>query len=129
MKQKPYTPIQEVVNDVLYEVSQLIGFVDIKKWNNVIDTIHKKYQFPKRYLTLRNYINSRETGSYHTFHFFLDGIELCMTNLGGFMTEEHCHLFKYVDKFYVIDDKQIDNGGDCTNYHCDHYLTLEVKED
>ena len=29
----------------------------------------------------------------------------------------------------VTKDETKDNGGDATSYHCDHYLTLEPKED
>ena len=129
MKHPKLTSEQELVNEVIAIVADMIGVCNLQKWDEMMSYIRKKYHMPKHYLTLKEYILSHEAGSYHTFHFYINGTELCMNNLGGFLNEEYCHLYKYVNKFYVIDDNQRDNGGDFTNYHCDHYLALDIKED
>ena len=96
---------------------------------NEIEEIKKDFGIEPPYLTLRQYIETNCSGSYHTFWFIINGQRIGVTDLGDFLTDEYCHLFAETNKYYVAKDDTKDNGGDCENYHCDHTLTLEPKED
>ena len=82
------------------------------------------------YLTLRKYVEEHSFGSYHRFYCKLPienaVVDASFQDIGTFI---YSYGESHLDRFYVVDDKQESNGGDCTNYQCNHYLTLELKED
>lgn len=133
MKQIQYTEEQKLVWKLMLDIFEIMYLSHLiltdKEKEDVAERIRKKYNIPKPIPTLRQFLDSNECGSYHTFHFRLKGTDISVNGIGGFLQNDICHLFKYIDKFYVVKDERRDNAGDCTNYHCDHYLTLEFKED
>lgn len=127
MKQKQYSELQIAVMDVL---ERLKRFLDKSTYGKTeMEQIKKKYHIEDPYLTVRQYISKYSCGAYHTFHFTIDGEQIYVDDLIDMLTDEYCHLFAKTSKYYVINDKRKDNGGDVETYHCDHYLTLEPKED
>ena len=127
MKQKEYTQEQITIMKVLSRFS-CYGIYN-KNIKQEIEQIKKEYDIKEPYFTLREYINIKCCGTYHTFYFILNGIEIFIDNIGDMLTDEYCSLYPLTAKYYVVNDEQKDNGGNCENYHCDHYLTLEIKED
>ena len=126
MKQREYTELQKEITKVL---GRLDRFVKDMRGKEEITQIKKDYDIQPPYLTLREYIASNSCGAYHTFHFTLKDKKISIDNLGWLLTDELCVLYPLTKEFYVVRDKTKDNGGNCENYHCDHYLTLEPKED
>ena len=129
MKQREYTDCQNVVMEIIGRLTPHLSKYENKSAFKEIEEIKKDFGILPPYLTLRQYIEANCSGSYHTFWFIINGQEIVVSDLGGFLTDEYCHLFAETNKYYVVQDKSIGNGGDCENYHCDHYLTLEPKED
>lgn len=129
MKQKQYTELQLAIIKVLGRIGQHLSRFEDKAAFGEIEKIKKDFGIEPPCLTLREYINTNCSGSYHTFWFFIEGQEITITDLGGFLTDKWCHLFAETNKYYVVKDERKDNGGDFCSYHCDHYLTLEPKED
>ena len=125
MKQIQYTETQKVVMDIIDRLSRYVK--DVGK--DEINQIMKDYGIKEPYLTLREYIMAHCHGAYHTFHFMLHRYEISINTLGDMLTDEWCSLYPLTDKYYVVNDKRRERGGNCENYHCDHYLTLEIKED
>lgn len=128
MKQREYTDLQLIVMEILGRIGQYRSAQNASIQEEM-EKIKKDFGIEPPYLTLRQYIETNCSGSYHTFWFIIKGQEINVTDLGGFLTDEYCHLFAETNKYYVVQDESIGNGGDCENYHCDHYLTLEPKED
>lgn len=133
MKQVEFTEEQKMVWKLMLDLFDIMYrkhlILSEKEKREIAEEIREIYKIPKRIPTLKDYLEDKGCGSHHTFHFTICGIDISVDGLGGFLTKDLCWLYQYVDDFYVVDDKQKDNGGDCTNYHCDHYLTLELKED
>ena len=129
MKQRQYTELQLTIIKVLGRIAHHLSKLEDKAAFKEIEKIKKDFGIEPPHLTLREYINANCCGSYHTFCFFIKGQEIAITDLGGFLNDKWCHLFTETNNYYVTKDERKDNGGDATSYHCDHYLTLEPKED
>jgi hypothetical protein len=106
----------------LYGVRSLITDM-----NKCLNELKKKYDLKPKFPTLRQYINEHSSGSYHRFNFSIGGV------LGANVID--CEEFEryfnpaLLDKYVVVDDKQSDNGGDCENYECNHYLVIKEIEE
>lgn len=133
MKQRQYSEKQSIVLDVIKlfseEVLKRDKYGEYREFVKVIEAIKEKYGIKPPYLTLRQYIKHSSLGAYHTFKFKLCGREVCIDSINDMLSDEYCDLYIHTKDYYVIEDKQVDNGGNCENYHCDHYLVLELKED
>lgn len=129
MKQREYTEKQILVMEIIGRLAPHLSRCENESAFKEIEKIKKDFGILPPHLTLRQYIETKCGGSYHTFWFTINGQEIVVGDLGGFLTDEYCHLFAETNNYYVVKDERKDNGGDATNYHCDHYLTLEPKED
>ena len=127
MKQREYTELQWAIINVINRMA--VFMQHNSNAQKEIDNIRKDYDIKEPYLTLRDYIVSQGCGAYHTFHFTLKDKEISIIGLNGMLTDELCTLYPLTKEFYVVNDKRKDNGLGCDQYHCDHYLTLEPKED
>lgn len=126
MKQRQYTETQKVVMEV---IGRLFRYINKEYAKDELDQIKKDYGIKEPYLTLREYIMTHCCGAYHTFHFMLHRYEISIDTLGDMLTDEWCSLYPLTNKYYVVYDEQKSNCDNCDNYHCDHYLRLEIKED
>lgn len=125
MKQRQYSEVQLAVMEVIGRLTRYLSHNGLEE----IEWIRKDYKIEKPLLTLRQYINSHCSGSYHTFHFTLENKEIEIDTIGDMLTDDLCSLYPLTNKFYVVKVKIKQCGSDCENYHSDHYLTLEPKED
>ena len=128
MKQREYTDLQLIVMEILGRIGQYRSAQNASIQEEM-EKIKKDYGIKPPYLTLRQYIEINSSGSYNTFHFELNNKKIAVDSLNGFLTDELCYLFGQTNRYYVTQVETKSNGGDCENYHCDHYLTLEPKED
>lgn len=127
MKQREYTPEQLTIMKVLARFERYTRAC--RGIEDEIKKIKKDYNIEEPYLTLREYICKHCFGVYHTFHFKLDNKDITINTLGDMLTDDWCELYPLTNKFYVVADSQDSQGSNCENYSCDHYLTLEPKED
>ncbi len=118
--------LEEKLKDI--ENNRYISVVTIKSLvNHYLNELKKKYDLKPKYPTLREYINEHSSGAYHRFSFSIGGV------LGANVID--CEEFEryfnpsLLDKYVVVDDKQSDNGGDCENYECNHYLAIKEIEE
>ena len=83
------------------------------------------------YPTLREYLNEHCIGAYHSFNCELvyDGGTKVKASFSSISSFVHFYGERHLDRYYVVKDDAKDNGGNCENYHCEHTLTLELKED
>ena len=127
MKQRKYTELQK---EIMKVIARLGRYLDNSKYGKEeIEQIKKDYGIEEPYLTLRQYIRKNCHGAYHTFHFTLNNKKISINTIGDMLTDEWCSLYPLTEKFYVVADNSKSQGGNCENYHCDHYLTLAPKED
>lgn len=127
MKQRQYTEKQKIVMEIIARLNPCMHKNSNTK--ELIDAIKKEYGIEPPYLTLRDYVSQNGCGAYHTFHFTLNDKKISISGWWEMLTDELCVLFPLTAQFYVVEDERKDNGGDCENYSCDHYLKLEPKED
>lgn len=92
-----------------------------------LNVLKKKYELKPKYPTLREYINEHSSGAYHSFNFDI-GRTLSANVID---CEEFERYFNpaLLDKYVVVGDNQKDNGGDCENYECNHYLVIKEIEE
>jgi len=126
MKQIKYTPKQKMVIKIFDLVAR---HIPASRVSNAFKDVKSFYHIPDPLLTLRDYILAKGYGAYHTFHFNLNGKDISVSCIDEFLTDDLCAYYAFTKNYYVTRDQQKDNEGDCENYHCDHYLTLEEKED
>ena len=126
MKQKQYTILQQEITKVL---GRLNPYITSEYGKQEILKIKQDYDIEPPYLTLREYLMKNSYGSYHTFHFTLKDKKISICGLSSMLTDELCTLYPLTKEFYVVKDESKSNGGNVENYHCDHHLTLEPKED
>lgn len=131
MKQVKYTEKQLLVLEVLGEIDKFFKYkmsYDFQKkyYFESINKIKAKYGIKERYQTLREYISNCECGAYHNFIFDIGGKKI---NVIGVYDFERFYNSKLLDKYYVLKDNAKDNGGNCENYKCEHYLDIVEKED
>ena len=132
MKQIEYTEKQKLVMEILKPIKDKVVGVkydtlarDIRQ---AIKDIENKYDIKPQYLTLRQYINEISNGAYHRFYFDMElpTITIKVIDICGVYDFERIYNPRFLDMFFVIADKSIDNGGDCENYECQHHLKLGV---
>jgi hypothetical protein len=106
----------------LYGVRSLITDM-----NKCLNELKKKYDLKPKFPTVREYINEHSSGAYHNFHFNI-GRTL---NANVIDCEESERYFNpsLLDKYVVVGDDKKDNGGDCENYECNHYLVIKEIEE
>ena len=127
MKQREYNEMQVAIMKVLGRLSVYLS--GDKLAMKEIEKIKKDYHIEEPYFTLREYLFQHSIGSYHTFHFTLNGQRISIDSIGGMLTDDYCTLYPLTKHYYVVNDVKSDNGGNCENYHCNHYLHLSPKED
>ena len=99
----------------------------IESMEQHLNVLKKKYDLKPKYPTLREYINEHSSGAYHRFNFSIGGV------LGANVID--CEEFEryfnpaLLDKYVVVGDNKKDNGGDCENYECNHYLVIKEIEE
>jgi uncharacterized protein Usg len=99
----------------------------IKATAHYLDELKKKYDLKPKYPTLREYINEHSSGSYHSFNFDI-GRTLSANVIDCDEFERYFNP-ALLDKYVVVGDNQKDNGGDCENYECNHYLVIKEIEE
>ena len=129
MIQRKYTKTQLIVIDIINEFANSQMFININKLKETTKRIKKKYHILDPYLTLREYIEIYQNGSYNTFHFMIGDKDISIDTISDMLTDDLCCLYPLTNNYYVVEDHLKSNNGDCTNYHCDHYLSLSYKED
>ena len=107
----------------LYENSNIPTII----LKDIIDKIEIQYDIKPQYLTLREYLKKHSCGAYHHFIFEIDinwsKIKIDVINDEDF---ERYYNGRFLDMYNVINDEKKSNGGNCENYDCKHYLTLEA---
>lgn len=86
-------------------------------------TIYSEVKKYRKYITLREYINKKENGAYHSFIFDVGSIHVKVINVSEF---EMFYNKDILDRFYVVADNEKSYGDNCENYSCEHNLTLEM---
>lgn len=126
MKQIEYTEKQKEILKILKPFEE---FYKENKYFNGMDKLGKKikdtkekYGIKEQYQTLREYLKKHSCGAYHQFIFEIDKIKIDVLDDHDF---ERMFNTKLLDKYFVVNDRTEDNGGDCTNYNCKHFLTIE----
>ena len=132
MKQIEYNEKQkivlEVINDFIEKFHDEYRYSrDISKFHKRINEIKSKYGIIDKYKTLREYISENECGAYHEFQFKIDDCVSVKTR--GIDEFENIYNKKWLDMYYVLNDKSSDNDGNCENYLCVHVLEIVLKED
>ena len=130
MKQIKYTEKQKIVLEVLEQVDKEFKSKYNYRFENQehfekINRIKKFFGIKEKYLTLREHINEHSCGAYHSFIFEINGIRFKTMDVSEFKRYYNPEL---LDKYFVINDKAESNGGNCENYHCEHYLELAQIE-
>ena len=72
-------------------------------------------------VSLRNYMKEHACGAYHRFKFTIMDHTITVMDVADFVS---IYNEKLLDEYFVEDDRQVDNGGNCESYLCIHYLTL-----
>ena len=125
MKQRQYNEKQLIVIDIINlfsdEVLKRDKYGEYREFLKVVNTIKEKYGIKPPYLTLREYIKFNSHGAYHTFKFKLCDKEVSIDSLEDMLSDDYCVLYPHTKDYYVVEDKQKSNGGNCENYHADHY--------
>lgn len=128
MKQVEYTDKQKEIIELLKPFKELVknNPYDLKsRIKELISKTEKKYDIKPLLLTLREYLNEKSRGAYHHFIFRINNVDINVIGVSDFSRTFNDYL---LDKYYVVEDKTTNNGGDCCNYECKHYLKLEEKE-
>lgn len=130
MKQIEYNEKQKEIIEILEPFWELIKYKlmnrgDIQEVKQVVKNIEKKYGIQRKYQTLREYMNEHAIGAYHSFIFKIGKVEVNVIGVSDF---ELYYNSKWLDRFFVIEDIQNDNGGNCENYECKHYLKIAEVE-
>ena len=132
MKQTNYTQEQEKVLEILKPFMELTYgksprySIEKRELAEIIKKTKEKYGIKDKLLTLGQYIAKHECGAYHYFIFEINGVSIRVIGVGEF---QRIYQPKLLDNYYVLKDDAKDNGGDCCSYQCNHYLTIEPKED
>jgi hypothetical protein len=107
----------------LYENSNIPTIV----LKDIIDKIEIQYDIKPQYPTLREYLKKHSCGAYHTFIFEID-INFTPTKVSVIDDADFEHYYnpRFLGMYYVVNDEKKSNGGNCENYDCKHYLTLEA---
>lgn len=92
-----------------------------------LNVLKKKYDLKPKYPTLREYINEHSSGAYHSFNFDIG--RTLSANVIDCKEFERYFNPALLDKYVVVGDNQKDNGGDCENYECNHYLVIKEIEE
>jgi len=130
MKQIEYTEKQKEIIEILEPFWELIKYKlmntgDIQEVKQVVKRIEKKYGIQHKYQTIREYMNEHACGAYHRFIFKIGKIEVDVIDVSDF---ELYYNSKWLDRFFVTEDVQKNNGGNCENYECKHYLKIAEVE-
>ena len=128
IKREELTPEQVIVYKVLESLTASAEYnsYDIKKFvSNFVQRKKEEYKIPEFIVTLRQYLTEHSYGAYHHFKFIIMYTEINVTGVEDF---ERLYNKDILDQYEVIEDKETDNNGDCTNYCCEHRLTLRRAE-
>jgi hypothetical protein len=118
--------LEEKLKDM--DSNRYISAVTIKSLvNHYLNELKKKYDVKTKFPTLREYINEHSSGAYHSFNFDI-GRTLSANVID---CEEFERYFNpaLLDKYVVVGDNKKDNGGNCENYECNHYLVIKEIEE
>lgn len=133
MNQIKYTEKQLLVLEILNEFDKAFKQdyeayeFERKKYFDKIQKIKELYGIKEKFLTLREYLEKHSCGSYHEFHFSIDGRNV--SDINGVGDFERFYNPNLLDKYYVLSDETESFGSTCENYHCDHHLKLVAKDD
>ena len=75
-------------------------------------------------VSLRNYMKEKACGADHRFKFTIRDHTITVLGVDDFIS---IYNEKLLDEYFVEDDRQTDNFGDCGKYICIHYLTLSCR--
>lgn len=112
---------EEIINKI-EEARASKGF----DWARFLIKLKREYGLLPKYPTLREYIRENSRGAYHNFIFHLGSHEVRVSSVFDF---ESIYKKELLDMFVVTGDRKEDNGGNCENYECNHYLEIEAKEE
>lgn len=99
----------------------------IESMEQHLNVLKKKYELKPKYPTLREYIKEHSSGAYHSFNFVIGrAIRVNVIDCDEF---ERYFNPALLDNYVVIDDSQIENGNNCENYECTHYLVIKEIEE
>lgn len=84
-----------------------------------------KREDAKKKPTLKEYISGYQAGAYHRFIFTIGNKEIDVIGISDFISVYNPDL---LEEYEVVSVETKEEGSDCTNYECRHYLTLKLKE-
>jgi hypothetical protein len=128
---------KETAKEIIEYLEEKLKDMDSNKYISVLtikalvkhylNELKKKYDVKTKYPTLREYINDHSSGAYHSFNFDI-GRTLSANVID---CEEFERYFNpaLLDKYVVVGDNKKDNGGNCENYECNHYLVIKEIEE
>ena len=137
MEQVKYTEKQLLVLEIIKEIDELFApsekyssEYEIRTYNSKINKLKAKYGIVEKHKTLKEYIQEHECGAYHDFIFEMEfgfnKVKIQVSTVSEFARYYNPQL---LERYYIVDAKTEDNGGDCENYNCKHYLKLAPKDD
>lgn len=129
MKQRQYTELQNEIRKVIDRLSNYLPLQTNKSAREEVAKILQDYDIKPPYMTLREYIKRVSCGVYHTFHFNLEGKEVCINHTQDMLTDELCTLYPLTNKYYVSNDEETKERFGGIDERTHHYLTLAPKDD
>jgi len=133
MKQIKYTKEQELIIEVIDKfcdrLSSILFDNQMSELFSIKQKLYAEYKIKNKYLTLRKYLEKYSCGAYHRFFFEIDNGRIFINDITSVLDFERTYNSRWLDKYYVIDDKKETFGDNCENYQCNHYLKLAEKEE
>ena len=116
---------KETAEEIIKKIEEAYRSDDFD-WVRFLIKLKREYGLLPKYPTLREYIRENSRGAYHNFIFNLGSHEVKVTSVFDFVS---IYKQELLDMFFVVKDRKEDNGGNCENYECNHYLEIEAKEE